>query len=789
MKKMKQRVKAKARKLVASILVAAMAVAIVPKIAGNNIVLAAGTKNDENTCLGTSKMASPATPTADSEWSGSKVYFGTYDDEPILFRVLAPNTSAYGGSTLFLDSDETLFRAYFDNSSPYSNSWVDSDIRAKLNGSFLKGFTDLEKAAIAMSSGTGGFSSYAAGSYSEYRYISPVSVNDKVFLLDATEVTNPAYGYAADEGWDKPDDVAWTDFSFNYHHTVTTRIKGGSSAFWWLRSPLKDDSYCAGSVYDRGSLDFSHGRTNGVAPALNINQSSIIFSSLISGSFNTVGAEYKLTIKDPDLDIAVPDGQQVAVSGTTVTIPYKIKGANAGTATRASILITDKKWDASGATIKLYNALGTNKDTSGTFTLPSDLDLSGWGTDYHIYILAEDINDGHDGKDTDYASAPVELASPIAATTYTVTVNSGSADVTTAAQGATVTLTADAASAGKEFDKWSVDSGTITLEDVSSATTTFTMPAEDVKVTAKYKDIVVTAISIATPGKTAYTVGDSLDVSGMEIKVDYSDGSSKTIPVTAAMVSGFDSSAAAASQTLTITYEGKTTTYNVSISAVTPTTFTVTFNTNGGSAVVSQTVADGSKAVKPDTDPTKEGCTFDGWYQDATFTAAFDFNTAITADTTIYAKWTESTAPGTIYYTVVSGANGTWTEGDIVVTVKRSEDDEHCIDYFTGVKIDDKDLVNRTDYTAVAGSTVVTIKGSTLESLSKGGHTITVVFKDGTAVTSVTLKDKETVTTTAVPSTGETASKHIGAAVLCFVASGALFGVVLFERKKRKCAQ
>ena len=239
------------------------------------------------------------------------------------------------------------------------------------------------------------------------------------------------------------------------------------------------------------------------------------------------------------------------------------------------------------------------------------------------------------------------------------------------------------------------------------------MPAEDVEVTATYKDIVVTAISIATPGKTAYTVGDSLDVSGMEIKADYSDGSSKTIPVTTAMVSGFDSSAAAASQTLTITYEGKTTTYNVSISAVTPTT----------------------------------------------------------------------------YYTVVSGANGTWTEGDIVVTVKRSEDDEHCIDYFTGVKIDDKDLVSGTDYTAVAGSTVVTIKASTLEKLSKGEHTITVVFKDGTAVTSVTLKDKETVTTTAVPSTGETTSKYIGAAVLCFVASGALFGVVFFERKKRKCAQ
>ena len=168
------------------------------------------------------------------------------------------------------------------------------------------------------------------------------------------------------------------------------------------------------------------------------------------------------------------------------------------------------------------------------------------------------------------------------------------------------------------------------------------MPAEDVEVTATYKDIVVTTISIVTPGKTAYTVGDSLDVSGMEIKVDYSDGSSKTIPVTTAMVSGFDSSAAAASQTLTITYEGKTTTYNVSISAVAPTTYTVTFNTNGGSAVASQTVAGGSKAVKPDIDPTKEGFAFDGWYDGNT---AFDFNTEINENLTLTAHWKENAKP------------------------------------------------------------------------------------------------------------------------------------------------
>ncbi len=44
-----------------------------------------------------------------------------------------------------------------------------------------------------------------------------------------------------------------------------------------------------------------------------------------------------------------------------------------------------------------------------------------------------------------------------------------------------------------------------------------------------------------------------------------SDSSIQTINVTAPMVTGFDSSAVAASQTLTITYGGKTTTYDISI--------------------------------------------------------------------------------------------------------------------------------------------------------------------------------------------------------------------------------
>ena len=67
----------------------------------------------------------------------------------------------------------------------------------------------------------------------------------------------------------------------------------------------------------------------------------------------------------------------------------------------------------------------------------------------------------------------------------------------------------------------------------------------------------------------------------------------------------------------------------------------VTFNTNGGSAVAKITVEKGKTATKP-ADPTKSGNIFAGWYSDSALTKAFDFKTAINADTTLYAKWTES---------------------------------------------------------------------------------------------------------------------------------------------------
>ena len=90
--------------------------------------------------LGTSVIANPTEPTATTDaWQGSYVYFGTYGENPVKYRVLDKNTTVFGGTTMLLDCDSILWAgsnpssAFDDN----SNEWANSNIRTYLNETFL----------------------------------------------------------------------------------------------------------------------------------------------------------------------------------------------------------------------------------------------------------------------------------------------------------------------------------------------------------------------------------------------------------------------------------------------------------------------------------------------------------------------------------------------------------------------------------------------------------------------------------------------------------------------------
>ena len=70
-------------------------------------------------------------------------------------------------------------------------------------------------------------------------------------------------------------------------------------------------------------------------------------------------------------------------------------------------------------------------------------------------------------------------------------------------------------------------------------------------------------------------------------------------------------------------------------------TYTVTFDSDGGSAVATQTVSAGSTASRP-VDPTKAGYVFGGWFSDVSLTTEYNFSTPVNTDIILYAAWAEA---------------------------------------------------------------------------------------------------------------------------------------------------
>ena len=64
----------------------------------------------------------------------------------------------------------------------------------------------------------------------------------------------------------------------------------------------------------------------------------------------------------------------------------------------------------------------------------------------------------------------------------------------------------------------------------------------------------------------------------------------------------------------------------------------MTYKANNGEEDVVLPTIEGEKVEKPE-DPTKEGFNFKGWFSDEALTKAYDFDTTVTGDVTLYAKW------------------------------------------------------------------------------------------------------------------------------------------------------
>ena len=160
-----------------------------------------------------------------------------------------------------------------------------------------------------------------------------------------------------------------------------------------------------------------------------------------------------------DYAVTVTGGTATVAAGTPIT--RAMEGAEVTVTAQAPDGKHFVKWVVKAGGVTLAN----ETSATTTFTMPAN----------DVTIEAE------------FAETPVEA--------YTLTVIKGTASVAAGTpitdkieQNTVVTVTADAPEAGKVFDKWVVLEGNVTLANATKATTTFTMPGNDVKLEATYKD-------------------------------------------------------------------------------------------------------------------------------------------------------------------------------------------------------------------------------------------------------------------------------------------------------------
>ena len=130
-----------------------------------------------------------------------------------------------------------------------------------------------------------------------------------------------------------------------------------------------------------------------------------------------------------------------------------------------------------------------------------------------------------------------------------------------------------------------------------------------------------------------------------------------------------------------------------------------------------------------------------------------------------------------VAYEIVKGDNGKWTKGS---TSGLSFTANGPLGKFSGIEIDGK-VIDAKYYDAVAGSTVITLKASYLETLSTGKHTITVVYTDGETEGIFKINAKS-----ATPATGDESNIMLYGSM--FTMSLAALVVLLLASKKRKQA-
>lgn len=390
------------RKVAARVMAAMMTAAMLPQSALSVYAeepAGSPAQTDEGVYLGTSIIADPKMG-GSSGWSGSYVNYGTYNGQAVKYRVLDAETTDYGSTSMLLDCDSVLwhcgnfesmteydhngglcsaFHKWISSESHayYNNVWATCDLQTVLNEEFLSDdyFSDAEQEAIVTSTKAGD---------------EPIA-GDKIFILEYSDYLNKSYGYGT--------------------YPTITKSNPGNAYGYWIRDELTSTMT---SAYfwnlDSGTAKLAanstcHGGV-GVSPAMNIDPSKVLFTTVVDGTAGEPGATYALTLVDEDLTVAVTENQEATRKGKEITVPYTLGGNNKDDATSIALMILDKEYSATGydGNVLAYLTGKVNDKGEITYTLPDDVTIPE-NAYYYLTAIGKEA-----GEDTGSASALVQLA-------------------------------------------------------------------------------------------------------------------------------------------------------------------------------------------------------------------------------------------------------------------------------------------------------------------------------------------------------------------------------------------
>ncbi len=346
------------------------------------------------------------------------IYYGTWRNAPIKWRVLDTKSNTGDDSAMFLLTDECLyplpgglFKCYIqfnpaDKADRYL--WKDSTLQTWFSEFYNSAFTDTERTQIPAVSLAGGVYSYRSPGmpsyYPAFEYKIDALESEYVFAPSIQDLYNADYGFGGS----------------------TSRIAGPmldsyTGTRYWIRSYYNNLPHYVGE--GDNLVGDQIGDLAAVRPAMNLTkENNILFISAAEGGKPSgglaalaeyTGSEWKLTLSDSTRSGFSVESTSVSTTNYGGDIEIKYSGAKTGANEYISVMLTD----SAGNPTYYGRSSASLTSESGTATIPVAAGLT--AGDYTLYVFNEQYNGD---KMTDYASELKSVAMTVReANTYTVT--------------------------------------------------------------------------------------------------------------------------------------------------------------------------------------------------------------------------------------------------------------------------------------------------------------------------------------------------------------------------------